>query len=141
MMETIRRRARILIVDDDRDLCATLSEILSGAGYDCTCVHDGARAVAAAHNQRPDGIILDIKMPAGDGFSVYNRLKLSTHTREIPVMFTSGYYDGEIMRAPFIHKPFDPVELIAHLKRLVAEEIREGSVDERGREEHLGKGL
>lgn len=126
----MRRTSRILIVDDDKDLCMTLSDLLHPVGYECTCAHDGISAVTLAHRFRPHGIILDIKLPAGDGFSVYDRLKLSTHTREIPIVFISGYYDGEIKGEIFIRKPFDPDELIGHLRRILSEETFGVSPDE-----------
>lgn len=112
---------KILLVDDDKDLCHTLCEILNAEGYEVNMAHDGVSGVILAHKVRPDAIILDIKMPAGDGLSVYNRLKMSTHTRDIPIVFISGYYQGEISGELFIRKPFNPDELIAHLKEVLKE--------------------
>ncbi len=114
-------KPKILLVDDDRDFCRTLSEILNSAGYEVGLAHDGIEAVSVAHQMNPDLIVLDIKMPAGDGLSVYHRLKLSSYTRDIPLVFVSGYYQGEIRGELFIRKPFDPDELIRHLKEVLAE--------------------
>lgn len=114
-------KPKILIVDDDKDFCGTLAEILTSAGYECIFAHDGVSGVAVAHRVKPNAIVLDIKMPAGDGLSVYNRLKLSIHTRDIPLVFISGYYQGEIKGELFIRKPFDPDDLIAYLKEVLVE--------------------
>ena len=119
----------ILIVDDDKDFCKTLAEILTAAGYECKFAHDGVSGVAVAHRVKPDAIVLDIKMPAGDGLSVYNRLKLSIHTRDIPLVFISGYYQGEIKGELFIRKPFDPDELIAYLKDVLIESVSKPKID------------
>jgi len=114
-------KSRILIVDDDQDLCNTLSDILSAAGYEVSSAYDGIAGVMLAHRFEPDVIILDIKMPCGDGISVYNRLKLSSYTRDIPIIFISGYYEGEVTADLFIRKPFDPDELIAYVKDVLRE--------------------
>ncbi len=115
------KKPKILVVDDDKDFCATLSEILTAAGYECILAHDGVLGVTSAHRIQPDAIVLDVKMPAGDGLSVYNRLKLSAQTRNIPIVFVSGYYQGEITGEFFIRKPFDPEQLTAYLKEVLTE--------------------
>ncbi len=120
-------KPKILIVDDDKDFCGTLSEILSSAGYECIFAHDGISGVTVAHRSEPDVIVLDIKMPAGNGLSVYNRLKLSMHTRDIPLIFISGCYEGEIKGELFIRKPFDPDDLIAHLKEVLNQNTSKSS--------------
>jgi CheY-like chemotaxis protein len=114
---------RVLIIDDDKDFCQTLSEILHSAGYECVMAHDGISGVTTARAENPDAIVLDIKMPAGDGLSVYNRLKLSSKTRNIPLVFISGYYQGDIKGELFIRKPFDPDELISYLKEVLRERL------------------
>ncbi len=114
-------KPKVLLVDDDKDFCRTLSEILDSAGYEIGLAHDGIEAVTVAHGMQPDVIVLDIKMPAGDGLSVYHRLKLSSHTRDIPLVFVSGYYQGEIRGEIFIRKPFDPDELIRHLREMLSQ--------------------
>ena len=114
---------RILIIDDDKDFCRTLSEILNSAGYECIMAHDGVSGINVARAENPDAIVLDIKMPAGDGLSVYNRLKLSSQTRNIPLVFISGYYQGDIKGELFIRKPFDPDELISYLKEVLHERL------------------
>lgn len=117
------KKSKILIVDDDKDFCGTLTEILNAAGYESIVAHDGISGVTLAHEIEPDAVVLDIKMPTGDGLSVYNRLKLSLHTRNIPIVFISGFYQGEIKGEFFIRKPFDPDDLIACLKEILREKV------------------
>ena len=87
------QRKKILVVDDERDIVKALMIRLQGAGYDVVTAFDGAQGVFMAHKEKPDLIILDIRMPSGNGFSVAQRLKHSTHTFTIPVIFLTGSPD------------------------------------------------
>jgi DNA-binding response OmpR family regulator len=84
------QKKKILIVDDERDIVKGLMIRLQGAGYEIVTAFDGAQGVFMAHKEKPDLIILDIRMPAGNGFSVAQRLKRSIHTFTIPVIFLTG---------------------------------------------------
>jgi DNA-binding response OmpR family regulator len=118
------QKKRILIVDDERDIVKALMIRLQGAGYDVVTAFDGAQGVFMAHKEKPDLIILDIRMPAGNGFSVAQRLKRSTHTFTIPVIFLTGSPEtnaedkARALGARFyIKKPYDPEELLDAIKR------------------------
>ena len=122
------QRKRILVVDDERDIVKALMIRLQGAGYEVVTAFDGAQGVFMAHKERPDLIILDIRMPAGDGFSVAQRLKRSIHTFTIPVIFLTGSPEKNAeekamaMGARFyIKKPYDPEELLDAIKRALEE--------------------
>jgi len=122
------QKKRILIVDDERDIVKALMIRLQGAGYDVVTAFDGAQGVFMAHKEKPDLIILDIRMPAGDGFSVAQRLKRSIHTFTIPVIFLTGSPEKNAeekamaMGARFyIKKPYDPEELLDAIKRALEE--------------------
>ena len=124
------QKKKILIVDDERDIIKALMIRLQGAGYDVVTAFDGAQGVFMAHKEKPDLIILDIRMPAGNGFSVAQRLKRSIHTFTIPVIFLTGSPDkGAEEKAMalgarfFIKKPYDPEELLDAIKRALEEEL------------------
>jgi DNA-binding response OmpR family regulator len=117
-------KKKILIVDDERDIVKALTIRLQGAGYDVVTAFDGAQGVFMAHKEKPDLIILDVRMPAGNGFSVAERLKRSDHTLTIPVIFLTGSPETnaeEKARAVgarfYIKKPYDPEELLDAIKR------------------------
>ncbi len=117
-------KKKILIVDDERDIVKALTIRLQGAGYDVVTAFDGAQGVFMAHKEKPDLIILDIRMPAGNGFGVAERLKRSDHTLTIPVIFLTGSPETnaeEKARAVgarfYIKKPYDPEELLDAIKR------------------------
>jgi DNA-binding response OmpR family regulator len=123
------QKKKILIVDDERDIVKALMIRLQGAGYEVVTAFDGAQSVFMAHKEKPDLIILDIRMPAGDGFSVAQRLKRSTHTFTIPVIFLTGSPEtnaeekARVLGARFyIKKPYDPEELLDAIKRALEED-------------------
>jgi DNA-binding response OmpR family regulator len=124
----MEQKKKILIVDDERDIVKGLMIRLQGAGYDVVTAFDGAQGVFMAHKEKPDLIVLDIRMPAGNGFSVAQRLKRSIHTFTIPVIFLTGSPEKNAedkamaLGARFyIKKPYDPEELLDAIKRALEE--------------------
>jgi len=118
------QKKKILIVDDERDIVKALMIRLHGAGYDVVTAFDGAQGVFMAHKEKPDLILLDIRMPAGNGFSVAQRLKRSIHTFTIPVIFLTGSPEKNAEEKAmalgarfYIKKPYDPEELLDAIKR------------------------
>ncbi len=116
-------KRRILVVDDDEDLVRILSINLLAEGFDVSTAFDGMSAVMRTHKDQPDLIILDLKMPAGDGFSVLEKLKCSTKTFAIPVVILSALpkedMEEKAKQAGAIHyfaKPFDLEALIGFVK-------------------------
>jgi DNA-binding response OmpR family regulator len=119
-------KKKILIVDDERDIVKVLMIRLQANGYEVVTAFDGAQGVFMAHKEKPDLIILDIRMPAGDGFSVAERLKSSTHTFTIPVIFLTGSPETSAEEKAmalgarfYIKKPYDPEELLDAVKRAI----------------------
>lgn len=125
----MEQKKKILIVDDERDIVKALMIRLQGAGYEVVTAFDGAQGVFMAHKEKPDLIILDIRMPAGDGFSVAQRLKRSIHTFSIPVIFLTGSPEKNAAEKAmalgarfFVKKPYDPEELLDAIKRALEKE-------------------
>ncbi|MDI7260257.1 MAG: response regulator [Thermodesulfobacteriota bacterium] len=118
------RKKKILIVDDERDIVKALTIRLQSKGYNTVVAFDGAQGVFMAHKERPHLIILDIRMPAGDGFSVAEKLKETGRTNRIPIIFLTGSHEvgaeeraRELGARYFIKKPYDPEELLDAIKR------------------------
>src|SRR5687767_1159451 len=83
-------RSRILIVDDAQANLHQLMHAL-GPGYAVTAATSGEKALELAHREpQPDLILLDIKMPGMDGYSVLSRLKSDPATAQIPVIFVTA---------------------------------------------------
>jgi DNA-binding response OmpR family regulator len=81
---------KILVVDDDPDVRLSLQLRLNANHYDVICAADGVASIAEARKHMPDLIILDLGLPAGDGFSVLERLKANEKLSSIPVIVLSG---------------------------------------------------
>ncbi len=123
------QKKKILIVDDERDIVKALMIRLQGAGYEVVTAFDGAQGVFMAHKEKPDLILLDIRMPAGNGFSVAQRLKRSINTFTIPVIFLTGSPERNAEEKAmalgarfYVKKPYDPEELLDAIRRALEEE-------------------
>ena len=81
---------KILIIDDDRDIRIGLNARLRAAGYDTAFAVDGVSAISAARNENPDLILLDLGLPAGDGYVVLERLKDVAELGAVPVIVLSA---------------------------------------------------
>lgn len=116
---------KILVVDDDPEILKALSLRLSADRYEVITARDGFQATALAMKEQPIVIVLDIKMPAGDGHVVVKRLKDSSKTCAIPIIVMTGSTDEKDYEKAveqgvdrFIKKPFDPEELIRAIHEL-----------------------
>ena len=123
------QKKKILIVDDERDILKALMIRLQGAGYEVVTAFDGAQAIFVAHKEKPDLILLDIRMPAGNGFSVAEKLKHSVNTLSIPVIFLTGSPERNAEERAmtlgarfYIKKPYDPEELLDAITRALENE-------------------
>jgi CheY-like chemotaxis protein len=134
----IMSEKKILIVDDERDFAFVMSAHLKARGYNTVMASDGAGAIAAAQKERPDFIILDISMPAGDGFTVMERLAESDHTALIPVAVVTGRMLSGKQKAmtegavAFFTKPVDFDRLVILIDDLLGQPVSAG---ERGQKE------
>ena len=123
---------KILIVDDERDFTFVLSTHLKAHGYNTVMASDAVGAITTAQKERPDLIILDLAMPAGDGLTVLKRLGVSDHTSLIPVIVVTGL--APTMRAEaitagaveFYVKPVDIDILLACIRKLLGQTVEVG---------------
>src|SRR5580698_1121545 len=81
---------KVLVIEDDRDVRLGYHVLLKANGYDTFFAEDGFSAVGEARKREPDLIILDLGLPAGDGFVVLDRLRANTYLSVIPVIVVSG---------------------------------------------------
>ena len=127
---------RVLIVDDDRDICRSIEVILSLEGYDVRMAYDGHEAVAEAARLQPDLVLLDMMMPGMDGYEVTKRLRHDARTcmaaiimltaRSLPADKVLGLTAG---CDDYIVKPFEPTELVARVQSVLrrSKQMREVS--------------
>jgi two-component system, NtrC family, response regulator HydG len=88
-------KGNILVVDDDRDICITMKEILEYDGYMVTLAFDGYEALEAAKNDSFDVVLMDIRMPGIDGVETFKRLKAFS---SIPVILISAYAIEDLIK-------------------------------------------
>lgn len=81
---------KILIVDDDEDSRLMLNFLLETWSYQVIEARDGIEAVRVAETERPDLILMDVKLPRLDGFDVTRRIRQSEQTGGVPIVFLSG---------------------------------------------------
>jgi DNA-binding response OmpR family regulator len=120
---------KILIVDDDPDVRLGLQLRLTANHYDVIFAADGVASIAEARKHMPDLIILDLGLPAGDGFSVLERLKVNEKLSSIPVIVLSGRdrvgnWDRAIKAGAktFLQKPVANDKLLAVIRLVLAEQ-------------------
>jgi signal transduction histidine kinase len=119
-------RRRVLLVDDNADTLETLRELLRDAGHDVRTAGDGPTALALLQGFKPDVAILDLGLPAMDGYELALRLRTLLGPGAPMLLALSGYgqqADRERSRAAGFHrhivKPFDPVALLDEIAGLV----------------------
>jgi DNA-binding response OmpR family regulator len=118
---------KILIVDDDKNIVSLLVSRLRANGYDVVVAFDGVGAVSQAHKERPDLILLDIRMPGGGGASVYDNLLISSETMTIPIIFMTAYSEDEKFqklvegKAAYLVKPFDMNLAMAEIRKILGD--------------------
>lgn len=83
--------AKILYVEDNEDNVYMLKRRLERAGFEVVVAPDGEQGLAVAHDQRPDLILMDLRLPVLDGWQATRRLKDSEETRIIPVIALSAH--------------------------------------------------
>ena len=115
-------RGRILVVDDDPITRAVIAAQLGEAGHEVLEATDGGAGLDQIRDARPDAVLLDIEMPAVDGFSVLSTLASDDNSRDIPVIVLTGREStADAVRAlqlgaiDFLRKPVQPTELLARI--------------------------
>ena len=121
-------KRKILIVDDNADIRLGMHLRLKANQYETFFAADAFAGIAEARKHRPDLIILDLGLPAGDGFTVMERLKQVPYLAVIPVIVVSARDGlGNQKRAydagakAFLQKPVNDVELLAVIRQALGE--------------------
>lgn len=119
--------ARVLIVDDDKNIREVVRFALSRAGHDVVEAADGHAALRAVAEQHIDAVVLDIIMPEEDGLEVCRKIRAQNGPqRAVPILFLSSRDDEfdrvlglEIGGDDYVTKPFSPRELVARVKAML----------------------
>lgn len=115
--------SRILIVDDDVNICELLRIYLEKNGYETVVVHDGNTAVQYAETKSPDLILLDIMLPGLDGWQVCREIRQKSDVPIIMLTAKGETFDKvlglELGADDYIPKPFDTKEVVARVKAVL----------------------
>ncbi len=124
--EGVRIIKKILVVDDDKNICELLNLYLKKEGFEVVFAYDGSEAVSKAKSEAPNLIVLDVMMPIINGWEA---CKLIRQFTDVPIIMLTALDTTEnkvqglnIGADDYIVKPFEPVEVVArinaHLRRL-----------------------
>ena len=114
---------RILVIDDDVELCSLLSEFLKREGFAVEFVHDGRRGLEKALEGKADLVVLDVMLPSMDGFEILRKLREKSR---VPVLMLTARGEEvdrivglELGADDYLPKPFNPRELAARLRAIL----------------------
>jgi two-component system cell cycle response regulator DivK len=125
-MGTRSTSKHILVVEDQEDNRQILHDLLGHAGYRLTEVGSGQDALAAVARQRPDLILMDLRLPVLDGYQVMRRIKSDPALRSIPIIAVTAYaLSGDEGRGQaagcdaYVTKPYFPRQLLSKIQEFL----------------------
>src|SRR5262249_25867401 len=126
----------VLVVDDDRNVQRMLADALTRHGFRVTVERDGESALAAFEGQSFDVVLLDVLLPAVNGYEVARRIKSTPRGERTPVLMLSGVYKTKMHQAQaverhgaagFVEKPFKLNQLFGKLEGVLGDRFPLGS--------------
>lgn len=126
-VEIARPANRVLIVDDDPAMAASLARVLRRGGYETQTATNGFQAGAMLNDFKPQVVTLDLQMPGIDGYEVLRFIRSHPDHNKLGVLVVSGQSHREIQEAinsgatRGIQKPFDNQTLLTHVKQLMGQ--------------------
>jgi PAS domain S-box-containing protein len=123
-------RNKILVVDDEIDIVGWLKHLLTHSGFRVEEAYDGVQALESVTNDKPDLILLDLKMPRMDGRTTIRRLREKEETRDIPIIVLSAHPvtdESERLQMmgmgvkEFLSKPVTMEQLIAQIEKYLGD--------------------
>ena len=129
---------KVIVAEDDREISTLIALTLRMEGYEVVQAVDGAEALSAAREHRPDLVLLDVMMPKMTGYEVARELQNDPQTVSIPIIFVTAKHEmedrvlGLTMAIDYIGKPFAVPELLARVRaalriRRLQEELRDSN--------------
>lgn len=122
---------RVLIIDDDIELCELLAARLNGEGFEIEAIHDGSRGLVRALSHEHSLVVLDLMLPGMGGLDVLRRLREKS---PVPVLILTARGEDvdrilglEIGADDYLPKPFNPRELIARIRAILRRTVQVAS--------------
>ncbi len=127
-MSLATAQRKILIVEDDADIRGLLSVRLRQGSYETAVATDGMSALTVARREQPDLIVLDLGLPAGDGYTVMERMRAITSLTDVPVIVitardaaTNREKAASFGAVAFVEKPIDFDQLLETIDALLSD--------------------
>ncbi len=118
-------KARVLVIEDDRDIALGIRTVLTRSGFDVASSGDGKEGLRAFHDVRPDLVVLDIGLPTLDGWAVLERIR---DMSDVPVLILTAHgNEADKVRGlhggadDYLTKPFGNRELAARVEACCAD--------------------
>ncbi|MFF3269716.1 response regulator [Streptomyces chrestomyceticus] len=137
---------RVLVVDDNKVIRQLIRVNLELEGFEVVTAADGAECLDIVHTVAPDVVTLDVVMPRLDGLQTAARLRADPRTRGIPLAVVSACTQAEVESGQaagvdaFLAKPFEPMDLVRTVRRLMSRGGEEGGEGMADTEEEAGGG-
>jgi DNA-binding response OmpR family regulator len=119
--------AKILIAEDEPDIRELVAFMLKFAGYEVVAASNGEDAVRTASRERPDLVLMDVRMPRMTGYDACRMMKANPDLRDVPVVFLSAKgQESEIQSGmdagaeAYLLKPFSPAELTNRVRGILS---------------------
>lgn len=119
-------KGSVLVIDDEKDLIELVRYNLQKEGFDVAAAFDGESGLAAARQQKPDIVLIDLMLPGIDGLEVCRQLRSDPRTAPIPVIILTAKSSEpdrvvglELGADDYVTKPFSPRELAARVKAVL----------------------
>jgi len=119
----VQEKLKVLIIDDDKNICQLLNLYFTKEGFDVTIANSGQEGVSYFAKEAPDIVILDIMLPGKDGWDVCREIRKMSDIPIIMLTAKGETFDKvlglELGADDYVVKPFDPKELIARVKAVL----------------------
>ncbi len=134
---TTRTKPLVMIVDDNVELLEELENLLKLGGYDVIAISDGTQVFEVALKNKPDLILLDLKMSPKSGFQIADEARNSLILKDVPVIAMTGFFTEKqhflMMKLcgikTSILKPFRPLNLITKIEFALGNRLEEYETD------------
>ena len=127
--------AKILVVDDEPDICTLIRRYAEHDGHQTVGVSDGAEAVERCRKEDFDIVIMDVMMPEMDGFTATKKIR---EFKDVPVLMLSArgaefdkLYGFEVGVDDYLTKPFSPKELMARISVIIRRHAKDSGIQEK----------
>ncbi len=118
---------KVMVVDDEPDLCETVKLLLEGKGYEVVSAQSGAEALKKLRKERADLVLIDFFMPGMTGRALVDEIRADPKLKDLKLAFLTVALFGEVGREDlqklgildYIQKPFDNEDLVRRVKKMV----------------------